>query len=103
VKTNNIYITDHAKAKCIERFNISTKKTTHIRRVENIILEIVGCGVELKPKINVVKLINNNYKDARYFMFRNKIAVLDELRVVTVYEYIKDNFTDIPMLQEGSK
>jgi len=75
-------ITDHCIMRYIERSNIIERHKKKIKR-------IVECGIRIKPKYSTIKLINNGFKDAEYYMFGGLVAVVVKRAVVTVFSYNK--------------
>jgi hypothetical protein len=79
-----IGITDH----CYERF---LERTGAKDKTERKILDIIEKGREVVSKNNVMKLIRNGFKDARYYHYNDLVAVVscDTSSVLTVMKYTK--------------
>ncbi len=82
---SNLFITDHAKKRAAQRFNRSKK-------IENLIRNIVVRGKEVFPKDRMHYLLKYGFKECEFYLHDNKIAVVENKRIITVYYYDKRHF-----------
>ena len=83
---NPLFITKHAHDRYIERFGgLNTVKSKEKRK--NTIRKVVAFGMLIRPLDEIRVYLNNNCKDVEYRLYRNIIAVVENGRVVTVYNY----------------
>jgi len=75
---HKLLITDHALLRGLERFGGRTKLEGKIRR-------IVAFGKVLEKSSPLIELLNHNYKKAKHYMLAERIAVVVDNKVVTVY------------------
>ena len=75
-----IRVSDHAIIRYLERAGGYDAKANRIR-------SIIAFGAEIKPKNRLRKLLNNNFKHARYFHKNGLVVVLESGTAVTVYKY----------------
>ena len=85
---DDLYVTDHAVIQFMNRTNARAAK-------ENRLRGIIAFGEEVFPKDNFKKLMNNKFKQARYFQRGGFVAVVVEQRVVTCYRYDPVKFTEL--------
>ena len=92
-RSGDVVVTEHAINRFRER--IATKRQKRLKRSIEIILTTVKSGVEIYPLNNVNRLIKNEFREARYLMLGNVIAVVEGRVVKTIYkndEHCKRNF-----------
>lgn len=86
--TTGISVTDHAILRRLQHTNSRWGQETKILR---IIME----GEEIEPKRKLAKLLNNKFADARYYERGGLVAVVANMKVVTVYPYTQGNWREI--------
>jgi len=81
-----IVVSEHAIDQHFKRFG---GKATEGKRVgkANKIRKVIAFGIEIKPKNNMMKILNNNGVSAKYFLLGGIVAVYAQDVVVTVYKY----------------
>lgn len=90
-----INVSNHAIDQHIKRFGGSKK---HIDRKKNSIRKVVAFGLEITPKNKMMKLLNNQCRKARYYVYGGVVAVVavvEDDTVVTVYKYEQQKFDPI--------
>ena len=88
-------------AHAIEKYTIRARKDPSVGRgeIEDEILAVVNGGREVVPKDQAKKLINNGFKDARYFSRWGIVAIVVDEVVVTAVHKRKGEFK----LKEGCR
>lgn len=81
-----IAVSDHAIDQHFKRFGGTPSERKRVSKA-NAIRKVVAFGIELKPKNNLMKLLNNKSVNAKYFMLGGIVAVYAQDTVVTVYKY----------------
>lgn len=77
---NDVGVSDHAIIRFLERTGDLSKK---IKSIKDIVIK----GKEIEPKRKIMKLLNNECKESKYYTNYNMVAVVESGRIVTVYRY----------------
>lgn len=84
--TEQIHVTQHALNRFSERFG-GVDSTKSIQRRTNTMRRVVAFGARIKPKDSMSVYLLNGCKDVEYYLYRNIVVVIEDMRVVTAYRY----------------
>ena len=96
----DLFITGHAHDRYMERFG-GTNSIKSIKRRENTMRKAVAWGVEIKPVEEWRVLLKHKFKNVKYCLYRNIVAVVENGRVVTVYGYDRKKWLPLKKLVGG--
>jgi len=81
-----IFVSEHAIDQHFKRFGGKQNQEKKIGKA-NKIRKIIAFGEEIEPKSKMMKLLNNNCVNTKYFLLGGIVAVYANNIVVTVYKY----------------
>jgi hypothetical protein len=86
-----IVVSEHAIDQHFKRFGGTPSEGKRVGKA-NKIRKVVAFGLEIKPKAQMMKLLNNKCVRAKYYLLGGVVAVYADDVVVTVYKYNADKW-----------